>query len=381
MTLRKNIILIISMICILLCSCGNENEFYSSEVNINEISSELTTNLSKIRVTNETMFSIPEADSLCCLKSEKELKSTDEYLSEFKEFINWFEGCDNNIDNISYNYLTNNEIISFDTVQSDISEALYSISVSPEYNKFGNDLYVNLVSGAFVAQDSILLSGEYKPEKIDSFCFIDTNAENNEYYNIAREIADNTLKKIKSEIPFVLPDDIDFVPYSCVVSNIDDSNNEFNITYIPTYKNVNFDNCVSYVYYNENGETVSADENASTLNVSINSNGKIYRILAPYSMKLTEENITEKCLDINSAYNIVDESISDDMQIIIDTVELIYCYRDVYNNTRDEIKYTECRPTWKLVSNNTGIGEYPSLAFLVDALTGEIRTYIPSNPW
>ena len=236
MKTKNKIAPILLSICIIMCGCTQDMKTTNREVNINEISSDLTTDFNKIEITNDTMFSLPKTNNLYCLKSEKELKSTNDYLSEFKEFIRWFEGCDNNIDNISYNYLSNNEITSFDIVQSDISEALYSISVSPEYNTFGNDLYVNIISGAFVAQDSVLFNEKYKLEKLDSFCFIDANAENNEYYNTAREIADSTLEKIKSEIPFVLPYNIEFIPYSCIVSCIDDNNTEFNITYIPTYK-------------------------------------------------------------------------------------------------------------------------------------------------
>ena len=377
---KKKLLLILLLAYALLYGCTQQKEDYTSKVNVSNITAELSKDYSNISILNDTIITLPHTDKLYYLRCNKDLKSELKYLSELSEFVEWFEISSDNVENISYNYLKDGEIIGYEKKQNDITQTPYSLSVPRERDTFGNDIYVSLLSGAFAAQDSTILSEEYMPKKIESFCFFENDKSKYAHFHTAKEKADKTLDRIRSEIPFILPKDIEFVPYCCTVYNVNDMN-EYNITYVPTYKNANLDSCVSYVYYDENGEAVSADENASTLNVLIDTNDKIYRVMSPYSMKFTEEKEIDKCLDLNSAFSIVNDSISDDIQLNIDTAELIYSYRDIYDDDRKTIKYAQCRPVWKLVSADTGIAEYPSLAFLVDAVTGELKTYIPAEPW
>lgn len=91
--------------------------------------------------------------------------------------------------------------------------------------------------------------------------------------------------------------------------------------------------------------------------------------------KVIETGTIENIITLDSALRLASSVLTSNTMFNIDSVVL--CIAAYPTSTNDEGYEYEFigKPFWKITCNNTGIGQYSSLAVFVDAETGEVHTY------
>lgn len=110
--------------------------------------------------------------------------------------------------------------------------------------------------------------------------------------------------------------------------------------------------------------------------IVINNEGKIHELISFYNWKVKEKETYTEWLSFEEARDIVDEKISKNARFNVSRVDLMYSMKEVGDGSEES--YALCfsgDPSWIFTVNNTGLGEYPRLAFVVNAITGEFVAY------
>lgn len=136
------------------------------------------------------------------------------------------------------------------------------------------------------------------------------------------------------------------------------------------YKGVPFDTN----YY----AAIDPDENLSVANnfaeAALDNDNKLCSFTSYYNWIVTENNEYTEIISFENACNKVNESISDKVMFDVTRADFVYKINEV-NDENNMTLYWQTEPCWKITIDRSGIAEYPRLAFLVNAVTGELYTY------
>lgn len=110
--------------------------------------------------------------------------------------------------------------------------------------------------------------------------------------------------------------------------------------------------------------------------IMVDNNGRIHELQSFFNWKVKEKETYTEWLSFEEARDIVDEEIAKNAQFNVSRVDLMYSMKEVGDGSKES--YALCfsgDPSWIFTVNNTGLGEYPRLAFVVNAITGEFIAY------
>lgn len=110
--------------------------------------------------------------------------------------------------------------------------------------------------------------------------------------------------------------------------------------------------------------------------IMVDNNGRIHELQSFFNWKVKEKETYTEWLSFEEARDIVDEEIAKNAQFNVSRVDLMYSMKEVGDGSEES--YALCfsgNPSWIFTVNNTGLGEYPRLAFVVNAITGEFIAY------
>lgn len=192
-----------------------------------------------------------------------------------------------------------------------------------------------------------------------------TSDNDKSIYKEATELASKVISDYKA---FFYNTDFEMIPFQYVV---DDNKKTFRyavkynglLLNPEIYGSVDRDDLQAYGV--PNYSTIIADNNDVPI-----------MLQSYYSWKVKEKETYTEWLSFEEARDIVDEKISKSARFNVSRVDLMYSMKEVRDGSKDGHALSfSGDPSWIFTVNSTGLGEYPRLAFLVNAITGEFSAY------
>lgn len=372
--MRKGIftVSLIILTTLFLCNCSEDIE-NKSKADITE-STASTTPISslndevadgKIKNTSrlnfdDTIIQIPEVEKMYSLKLTVSRYSMDELIPLFIDCASNFSEKEVNKDDLLFDYLTDGTQTTTYKYSSDlkVDDNFYKISYTDDVSSVayqGISSFFTVDIGNNDVMDSITqLSEKY------------FSTENNDEII---ELADYAYNFASDNLGIFLKSDFfEIKPYS-----YQEEDSEYLIKYNAFYKDVPF-NTNYYSTYDENGESKDSGEASNYVSVFVNKDKEITKISSFYHFNVEETGEYTELIPFEKACDIVDKNISDDVTFDVTRVDLLYNMKE--EPVADSWIYDyESTPYWKFTINDTNIPQYPKLAFLVNAVTGELYTY------
>lgn len=145
--------------------------------------------------------------------------------------------------------------------------------------------------------------------------------------------------------------------------------NSFYFRYGVKYKNIPLD-INYYASINDVFEPLDLANNFAEIYIKDN---ELSYITSYYNWLVEEKERYTEIISFETACNLLDKNISD--EVLFDVTRIDFVYRINEKPQNNIIIDWEAKPCYKFTIDNSGIAEFPRLAFLVDAITGEIQTY------
>lgn len=196
-----------------------------------------------------------------------------------------------------------------------------------------------------------------------------TSDSDRSIYNEATKLASKVTSDYKA---FFYNPDLEMIPFQYVVDD-----NKKNFRYAVQYNGLllnpeiydSVDRDDPQAYGVPNYSTIIADNNDAPL-----------MLQSYYNWKVKEKETYTEWLSFEEARDIVDEKISKSARFNVSRVDLMYSMKEVRDGSEEGYALSfSGDPSWIFTVNSTGLGEYPRLAFLVNAVTGEFSAYSVST--
>lgn len=320
----------------LTCGCQNNNSHSSSEIKTK-----------KLKFDNAIM-NTEVADECYSLKlTRKEWTKetlTDCYTKAFTEF----SGQAINKDDLIYDYLGESED------NGKIDDSFYMLyndteDVTSCYQHFS--CYYKFAYNDAGEEISVLGSQEYFSESTDKDIY---------------DKAENCIKTIEDKYTsFLSPETYDMFPYKYQTGDTG-----YGFQYGVKYKDIPFDSSV-YVSMDADNPTYLS---ASFAEVFIDNENNIRSFTSYNNWDVSETEKYDEIISFDDACKIVEENISEDVIFNVTRAELIYKLIEV-NDENTFTMYWNAEPCWKFTIDASGIAEFPRIAFLVNAVTGEFESH------
>ena len=321
----------------LTCGCQNNNSHSSSEIKTK-----------KLKFDNAIM-NTEVADECYSLKlTRKEWTKetlTDCYTKAFTEF----SGQAISKDDLIYDYLGESED------NGKIDDSFYMLyndteDVTSCYQHFS--CYYKFAYNDAGEEISVLGSQEYFSESTDKDIY---------------DKAENCIKTIEDKYTsFLSPETYDMFPYKYQTG---DTGCFFQ--YGVKCKDIPFD---TSFYVSMNADNQSTYLGASFAEVFLDSENNIRSFTSYNNWDVNETEKYNKIISFDDACKIVEENISEDVIFNVTRAELVYKLFEV-NDENTFTMYWNAEPCWKFTIDASGIAEFPRIAFLVNAVTGDFESY------
>lgn len=324
------------------CGCRNNNTDSSYE-----------TKHKKLKFDNAIMNTevVDEYYSLKLTRKEWTKETlTDCYTKAFTEF----SGETINTNHLIYDYYGESEgngkiDDSFYMLYSD-TENIDTENISSRYQHYS--CYYSAKYNDSGEQISLLEPQEYFSESTDKSIY---------------EKAESCINTIEKKYTgFLSPETYDMFPYRYRTG---DTGHVFQ--YGVKYKDIPFD---TSVYVSMDIDNPSTYLGASFAEVFIDSENNIRSFTSYNNWDVSETEKYNEIISFDEACEIVEENISDDVIFNVTRADLVYKLIEA-NDENTFTMYWTAEPCWKITIDASGIAEFPRLAFLVNAVTGEFESY------
>ncbi len=319
------------------CGCQDNNSASNSE-----------TKTSKLKFDNAIM-NTEVADECYSLKlTRKEWTKetlTDCYTKAFTEF----SGQAISIDDLIYDYHGDSE------GNGKIDDSFYMLyndteDVTSWYQHFS--CYYKFAYNDAGEEISVLGSQEYFSESTDKDIY---------------DKAESFIKTIEDKYTsFLSPETYDMFPYKYQTG---DTGCFFQ--YGVKYRDIPFD---TSFYVSMDADNPSTYLGASFAEVFIDSENNIRSFASYNNWGISETEKYDETISFDDACKIVEENISEDVIFNVTRAELVYKLIEV-NDENTFTMYWNAEPCWKFTIDASGIAEFPRIAFLVNAVTGDFESY------
>lgn len=337
---RKLTVIIAAVILMsFTCGCQSNNTDSSSE-----------TKTEKLNFDNAIMNtdSVDECYSLKLTRKEwTKDKLTDCYTEAFAEF----SGQTISKDDLIYDYYGESEgngkiddsfyMLYSDSDTENVSSRYqhYSCYYMAEYNDAGEQI-------------SVLEPQVYFSESTD---------------NDITDKAKNCINTIENKYTdFLSPDTYDMFPYRYQTGDTG-----YVFQYGVKYKDIPFD---TSVYVSMDADNPSTYLGASFAEIFIDNENNIHSFTSYNNWDVSETERYDEIISFDEACKIVEENISEDVVFNVTRADLVYKLIEA-NDENTFTMYWNAEPCWKFTIDESGIAEFPRIAFLVNAVTGEFESY------
>ena len=331
--IRKAITLIFSVMCIsFACSCQNSDISETKKLDL-----------------NNAIMNIENVDEYYSLKLTRKNWTKEELTDCYTKAFTEFSGKTINKDHLIYDYHGENEDNgkiddSFYMLYSDIE------NIHSRYQHFS--CYYMAESNDASVQISFHEPPKYFYESTDKSIY---------------DKAESCIKTIENKYrDFLNPEAYDAFPYSYQTGDTG-----FVFKYGVKYKGILFD---TSFYTSMNTDNPGTYLGASFAEVHIDNEDNICSVLGYNNWDVSETKKYENTISFEDACKIVEENISEDVIFNVTRADLVYKLIEV-NDENTITMFWTAEPCWKITIDESGIAEFPRLAFLVNAVTGEFESY------
>lgn len=319
------------------CGCQNNNSDSSSE-----------TKTEKLKFDNAIMNtdSVDECYSLMLTRKEWTKETlTDCYTESFTEF----SGQTISEDDLIYDYYGDSE------GNGKIDDSFYMLysdtgDVSSRYQHFS--CYYKSEYNDAGEQISLLGSQEYFSESTDKDIY---------------DKAESCINTIENKYTgFLSPEIYDMFPYRYQTGDTG-----YGFQYGVKYKDIPFD---TSFYVSMDADNPSTYLGTSFAEVFIDSENNIRSFTSYNNWVISETEKYDEIISFDESCKIVEENISEDVIFNVTRADLVYKLIEA-NVENTFTMYWNAEPCWKFTIDASGIAEFPRIAFLVNAVTGEFESY------
>ena len=330
---------IIAAVVLMSFTCGCQN-------NDSDSSSESKTE--KLKFDNAIMNT--DSDDECYSLKLTRKEWTKETLTDcYTEAFTEFSGEAISEDDLIYDYHGESED------NGKIDDSFYMLyndtgDVSSWYQHFS--CYYKSVYKDAGEEISLLGSQEYFSESTDKDIY---------------DKAENCIKTIEDKYTgFLSPETYDMFPYRYQTGDTG-----YGFQYGVKYKDIPFD---TSFYVSMDADNPSTYLGTSFAEVFIDSENNIRSFTSYNNWNVNETEKYDEIISFDDACKIVEENISEDVIFNVTRAELVYKLIEV-NDENTFTMYWNAEPCWKFTIDASGIAEFPRIAFLVNAVTGEFESY------
>lgn len=359
-----------------LCACSSKNEEMAETsivaiektMQINELHKENDNLKSSSKLNfDDTLVSIPDTDVAYKMKLTVSMKDNEEYVNQFTEAYEKFTGKKLN---------KNDVLLGFDNGDGTFHNVKYkdSLGFTEDFFQMSYRSDDEIFEGLAMNYHSSILITNYQKitessiqlgdvRNVTYFGSSDDNDEN------ALELAENANDLLSENYPYFFESDIfEFRPL-----HYQKSDDVYYFMYQPMYENIPF-NTDFFSAIGDNDESVSINDTAAFREVVIDTDYNFYRFANFPDFNVEKTETFTELISPQYACSLVEEEISDDVKFMVSRFDLVYNYSQFNDNDANPI-YWESRPYWKITIDKSGIPNYPMLVFMVDAVTGEVKSY------
>lgn len=353
-----------------LCACSNkktepDDAIIEKTMQISELHKENDNLKSSSKLNfDDALVNIPDTDVAYEMKLTVSMKDNEEYVNQFTEAYEKFTGKELNKDDVLLGF--GNGDGTFQNVKYKDSPGFKGDFFQMSYRS-DDEIFESLAMTYF---SSILITNY---QKISESSIQLGNVQNVIYFGSSKDndknalkLAENANDLLSKNYPYFFESDaFEFKPF-----HYQKSDNIYYFMYQPIYENIP----LNTDFFSAIGESVSINDTAAFREVVIDTDHNFYRFnnFPDFNVEKTET-FTE-LISPQYACSLVEEEISDDVQFMVSRFDLVYNYCQFNDDDANPI-YWESRPYWKITIDKSGIPNYPMLVFIVDAITGEVKSY------
>lgn len=359
-----------------LCACSDNSKENSESsditmkntMQISELHEE-SNNLKSSSMLNfdDAIIDIPIADTAYEMKLTVKKKDNEEYINNFKETYDKFTGSTLNKDDIMLGF--DNGDGTFRNVKYGESKELTDEFFQASYQS-DDGIYDSL---AMIHFTSFLIT-DYK--KLSETSISLGNVRKAIYFGSPEDddenthnLAENAYNFVNENYPYFFGfDSISFKPFS-----YQKSDNVYYFVYQPVYENIPF-NTDYFSAIGDEDENIQINDTGAFMETVVDTDDNFYRICNFPDFNIEKTKTYSELISPQYACSLVEKEISDDVKFIVSRFDLVYNYSQ-FNDDNGNPIYWESRPYWKISIDKSGIPNYPLLAFMVDAVTGEVKSY------
>ena len=365
-------VILVSYISVLTLSSCDKKDSASQEITYIETSKleyavDELQNTSKLDFSNAIIdvHNVDKVYSLNLTRPQLNMETlTDEFVKNCGHFIN----KNINKNDLKYRY-----------TQQDSSESkTIKYNDSPKFNSYftmlsyydeetKNDVYFQPYSMYWVATKSSIYEKDIPLGDFGKMTFAENNTS--ETKNDI-EFLTEKMNEINSQYSYFLESEqFSVKPYRYI-----NSNETYYALLRMYYENIPFNTDYFYSIDND-GEVIWSLDTGTFGELVIDKNDEVYRIVSMSNLNAEEREKYTEIISPETACNLVNEIISDDVSFEVTRFELLYNFEQIISDKDETDFYYNSNPHWKITIEKTGIPAYPQMAFMVDAITGNVKTY------
>lgn len=360
-----------SILCMLnLSSCSGEKTNTKAEIEkiqVDKLSeSPVDLNITPKLNFDEAIIDIPDVNEMYSLKLTRPILNMQELTDEFTVSTEKF--LDREIDKsmLKYRYSNGKDEPTYLGISDSPEFKLNFNMLSYTDEETYDDIFFLPYGMYWVANKSSVYSKNIHLGEFNILRFYDKNEKKQ---SEDFEFMENAVDKLKNEYSYFMPSDFNIKPYRY----IDTDDIYYSILRIE-YEGVPF-NTDFFGHINETVKPLPVSDGGTFCELVIGKDGTIYRIASFSDLNIERQDTYTEIITPATACRLVDKEISDDVSFKVTRFDLLYNYEEIINENDETTLYYQSKPYWKITIEHTGIAEYPMLAFMVDAISGEVKTY------
>lgn len=331
---------------------------------LHEYSKEISS-VSKLKFDN-AIIKIPDVKETYSFKLIRPVFDMNELTDEFIKSTEKFFDKKIDTNELKFKYLNGQEE-PIELSVSDLPEYNSNFVMLSRYdNETNDDVYFQPFSLYWCATKYSAYEKDVHLGEFNKLLFFDSNDFKD---TSCSEFADNLIKDIQQDYSYFLnSESISISPYRYYQNG-----DRYYILLQMNYNNIPIN--TDYFYsISDDGETEFSSD-TGTFGELVADKNQVYRIVGQGNFEIELIDTYTELLSPVDACQLVSNEISDDINFDVTRFELLYNYEQIIDENDKTRFYYECRPYWKIAIENTGIPEYPMLAFMVDAVSGKVKTY------